>query len=245
MDPNLYYPLIENEEDVPGSPNTSGDLSSTAALPVVIREKDIEYQLQRVILYDRLLEAYPYQKQRIIREAKLDIPPLYRAHIWSALLDVQGDLLREYEAIDKETPTPTDRQIEVDIPRCHQYDELLSSPTAHAKFKRLLKAWVISHPRYVYWQGLDSLCAPFLHLHFNDEGEFDVMWESKVCAKLTNTSFTPYFFSCSCRIRLPVHVYFKVPVRLFSPGQLPSYKRIPGRLLTPSGLPRPGANKSP
>uniref|UniRef100_A0A224Z9W1 Tbc domain-containing protein n=1 Tax=Rhipicephalus zambeziensis TaxID=60191 RepID=A0A224Z9W1_9ACAR len=166
MDPNLYYPLIEEREDVPASPNFNSD---TAALPVVIREKDIEYQLQRIILYNRLLEAYPYQKQRIIQEAKLDIPPLCRAHIWSALLDVQGDLIREYEAIDKETPTPTDRQIEVDIPRCHQYDELLSSPTAHAKFKRLLKAWVVSHPHYVYWQGLDSLCAPFLHLHFNDE----------------------------------------------------------------------------
>ncbi|KAG0419976.1 hypothetical protein HPB47_003761, partial [Ixodes persulcatus] len=67
-------------------------------------------QLQRIILYKRLLEAYPFQRQRIVREAKLDIPPLYRAHIWAALLDVQGDLLREYEAIDKETPTPTDRQ---------------------------------------------------------------------------------------------------------------------------------------
>lgn len=169
MDPSLYYPLIESDEDAPASPGLAGDLSSTATLPVVIREKDIEYQLQRVILYNRLLEAYPFQRQRILHEAKLDIPPLYRANIWAALLDVQGDLLEEYQAIDKETPTPTDRQIEVDIPRCHQYDELLSSPSAHAKFRRLLKAWVVSHPRYVYWQGLDSLCAPFLHLHFNNE----------------------------------------------------------------------------
>ncbi|CAH1267096.1 TBCK [Branchiostoma lanceolatum] len=28
---------------------------------------------------------------------------------------------------------------------CHQYDELLSSPAAHAKFKRILKAWVPVH----------------------------------------------------------------------------------------------------
>ena len=58
----------------------------------------------------------------------------------------------------------------MDIPRCHQYSELLSSPVGHAKFKRLLKAWVVSHPQYVYWQGLDSLCAPFLYLNFNNEG---------------------------------------------------------------------------
>jgi TBC domain-containing protein kinase-like protein len=59
----------------------------------------------------------------------------------------------------------------VDIPRCHQYDELLSSYEGHRKFKRVLKAWVVSHPQYVYWQGLDSLCAPFLYLNFNNEGE--------------------------------------------------------------------------
>ena len=61
-------------------------------------------------------------------------------------------------------------QIEVDVPRCHQYNDLFSSPEGHNKFKRILKAWVVSHPEYVYWQGLDSLCAPFLHLNFNDEG---------------------------------------------------------------------------
>jgi len=44
-------------------------------------------------------------------------------------------------------------QIEVDIPRCHQYDELLSSPEGHATFRRVLKAWVVSHPDLVYWQG--------------------------------------------------------------------------------------------
>lgn len=35
--------------------------------------------------------------------------------------------------------------------------------------KRLLKAWVTSHPQYVYWQGLDSLTAPFIYLNFTNE----------------------------------------------------------------------------
>jgi TBC domain-containing protein kinase-like protein len=48
--------------------------------------------------------------------------------------------------------------------------DLLASPEGHAKFKRILKAWVNQHQQYVYWQGLDSLTAPFLLLHFNDEG---------------------------------------------------------------------------
>lgn len=60
-------------------------------------------------------------------------------------------------------------QIEVDIPRCHQYNPLMASSEAHAKLKRILKAWITEHPQFVYWQGLDSLCAPFLYLNFSDE----------------------------------------------------------------------------
>ena len=57
----------------------------------------------------------------------------------------------------------------MDIPRCHQYNELLASPEGHRKLKRILKAWVSDNNHLVYWQGLDSLAAPFLFLNFNDE----------------------------------------------------------------------------
>jgi TBC domain-containing protein kinase-like protein len=33
----------------------------------------------------------------------------------------------------------------------------------------VLKAWVVDNPQLVYWQGLDSLAAPFLYLNFNNE----------------------------------------------------------------------------
>ena len=55
------------------------------------------------------------------------------------------------------------------VPRCHQYNELLASPEGHRKLKRVLKSWVADNPGLVYWQGLDSLAAPFLFLNFNDE----------------------------------------------------------------------------
>ncbi|XP_056010659.1 TBC domain-containing protein kinase-like protein [Ostrea edulis] len=173
IDETAYYPLLEDENghvstSLPSSPSNS-DLSETASLPLVIKEKDIEYQFHRIILYERLIKGYPYKKNHIWKEARVDIPPLVRANVWAALLEVEGDIYSRYDSIDKETPTTTDRQIEVDIPRCHQYHELLSSPIAHAKFKRILKAWVVSHPQYVYWQGLDSLSAPFLALNFNNE----------------------------------------------------------------------------
>lgn len=31
-----------------------------------------------------------------------------------------------------------------------------------------------AHPQYVYWQGLDSLTAPFLYLNFNNEGKYTI-----------------------------------------------------------------------
>jgi len=164
-----YYPLVEVKSEIIA--REDGEQLEAAALPLVIRERDTEYQFHRIVLYDRLIKGYPYKKTAILKEARKDIPPLYRGNIWAALLEVDGDVDGKYVAVDKETPTHTDRQIEVDIPRCHQYDELLSSCDGHQKFKRVLKAWVVSHPQYVYWQGLDSLCAPFLYLNFNNEAQ--------------------------------------------------------------------------
>ncbi|XP_020652027.2 TBC domain-containing protein kinase-like protein isoform X1 [Pogona vitticeps] len=164
-----FYPLLEDDQSNMPHSNSSNELSAAANLPLIIRERDTEYQLNRIVLFDRLLKAYPYKKNQIWKEARVDIPPLMRGLTWAALLGVEGDIQAKYDAIDKDTPIPTDRQIEVDIPRCHQYDELLSSPEGHSKFRRVLKAWVVSHPDLVYWQGLDSLCAPFLYLNFNNE----------------------------------------------------------------------------
>uniref|UniRef100_G1QEL8 TBC domain-containing protein kinase-like protein n=1 Tax=Myotis lucifugus TaxID=59463 RepID=G1QEL8_MYOLU len=164
-----FYPLLEDDQSNLPHSNSSNELSAAATLPLIIRERDTEYQLNRIVLFDRLLKAYPYKKNQIWKEARVDIPPLMRGLTWAALLGVEGAIHAKYDAIDKDTPIPTDRQIEVDIPRCHQYDELLSSPEGHAKFRRVLKAWVVSHPDLVYWQGLDSLCAPFLYLNFNNE----------------------------------------------------------------------------
>lgn len=160
--PEKYYPLITQGE-------CGTDELETSQLPLVIRERDVEYQFHRLLIFERLLQAYPFKAECILKEARKDIPPFFRALVWASLLRVDGAVAQTYQQVDKETPTPTDRQIEVDIPRCHQYDELLSSPQGHAKFTRVLKAWVVSHPHLVYWQGLDSLCAPFLYLNFNNE----------------------------------------------------------------------------
>lgn len=63
----------------------------------------------------------------------------------------------------------SDHQIDLDIPRCHQYHPLLSSEEGHKKMRRILKAWVEYNPGMAYWQGLDSLLAPFVTLNYNNE----------------------------------------------------------------------------
>ena len=56
----------------------------------------------------------------------------------------KGNVQDVYNRINREHIAPTViRQLEVDIPRCHQYDELLSSPEGHRKMKNVLK--VIDH----------------------------------------------------------------------------------------------------
>ncbi|CAO3693411.1 unnamed protein product [Umbelopsis ramanniana] len=138
-------------------------------LPLIQREKAPLYQFHRVRLFTELLNQYPASRNEIIYHAKVDIPPMLRDRVWAAILGVDSDYREVYARIDKITDFGTDRQIEVDVPRCHQYNPLLASSTGHAKLRRLLKAWVADNKELVYWQGLDSLFAPFLVLNFNDE----------------------------------------------------------------------------
>ncbi|XP_063775322.1 TBC domain-containing protein kinase-like protein isoform X2 [Pseudophryne corroboree] len=207
-----FYPLLgEDQSNVPHS--GSNNELSTSTLPLIIRERDTEYQLNRIVLFDRLLKAYPYKKNLIWKEARVDIPPLLRGLTWAALLGVEGAIQEKYDATDKDTPIPTDRQIEVDIPRCHQYDELLSSPEGHAKFRRVLKAWVVSHPNLVYWQGLDSLCAPFLYLDFNNEEYLTVFsqmiafHDPELSNHLNEIGFIPDLYAIPWFLTMFTHVF--------------------------------------
>ncbi|KAL0839378.1 hypothetical protein ABMA28_016108 [Loxostege sticticalis] len=159
ISPHDFYPLMHERKKE----------YDAVTLPKIIRERDTEYQFYRLLWFQRLLHGYPYTAQYIRAEAEIDIPPLVRGDVWAALLGVVGDIEEQYERIDKETPTPTDRQIDVDIPRCHQYCWLLCGEAGHRTLKRLLKAWLLTNPQYVYWQGLDSLTAPFLYLNFCNE----------------------------------------------------------------------------
>jgi hypothetical protein len=47
----------------------------------------------------------------VVKFARKDVSSLYRAEVWAALLDVLCDVESRYAVIDKETATPTDRQV--------------------------------------------------------------------------------------------------------------------------------------
>lgn len=135
-------------------------------LSLLVKEKDVAYQLSRSLLIRHLLNC---PNRSFLKMAiRCDIPPVVRGEVWAKLLGVRaGDCLDFYE-LNTLAPHSSDRQLDVDIPRCHQYDDLMTSPSAHWKLRRLLKAWLLTHEEYVYWQGCDSLSTPFLLLHFNE-----------------------------------------------------------------------------
>ena len=50
---------------------------------------DGSLQFHRVVAFSRLLESYPFSRDRIISEAHTDICPLVRGEVWAALLGVK------------------------------------------------------------------------------------------------------------------------------------------------------------
>ncbi|EGD75272.1 TBCK protein kinase [Salpingoeca rosetta] len=161
------FPLILTANE--GIAQSAAFRSEMTKQPLAVRERNLLYQYERLVKMSRLLSGHPYTHTALSEEAAVDIPPHARARVWAALLRVGPQRIEEYEQIDKESTTDTDHQLDVDIPRCHQYDLLLSSPAGHAALKRVLKAWINTHPHLVYWQGLDSLSAPFVRLNLTNE----------------------------------------------------------------------------
>ncbi|CAG9567125.1 conserved hypothetical protein [Leishmania major strain Friedlin] len=103
------------------------------------------------------------------------LPPTLRGEVWGCLLRVPPSA-RTREALlahavhhTAAKPTPHDRQLSVDIPRCHAYHPLLNSSSGSAQLKRILRAWLYLRPEHAYWQGLDSVCAVLLTVSNRDE----------------------------------------------------------------------------
>lgn len=128
-------------------------LPAYCKLPLSIREADAVYQFMRMKIFSRLLVTFPASRKELHSQASIDIPPLLRGPIWACLLGLKEDYQRKLWRLDYNQPHGIDHQIDVDIPRCHQYNAYMNCPQGQQKLRCLLKAWVAGNPSLVYWQG--------------------------------------------------------------------------------------------
>ncbi|KAH3758315.1 TBCK protein kinase [Pelomyxa schiedti] len=141
---------------------------------------DVDYLVFRVELFRELIQRYKYcrttdnaVREETIRQASIDIPSCLRREIWCVILGVRDDTCGElYHKYNNFIEGPSDKQIDLDIPRCHQYQQLLASPQGHTRLRNVLHAWVKANPQLTYWQGLDSILAPFIALSCSEAQAF-------------------------------------------------------------------------
>lgn len=161
MDWNL--PKIESLEEGMG---INGNVNSNT---LHINRDDFEHNFSQISLFSYITNAYPITKPRLLKELeKKAIPDTNRKEIWKCLLEIERS-----EKIDvnlEDLSETMSRQLDVDIPRCHQYNNTLYSPNGQQLLKRVLSKWIlVNEGKLTYWQGLDSLCAPFVILYIDDE----------------------------------------------------------------------------
>lgn len=145
----------------------------------------IEREKRRVALFRVLLSRYAATtgtasaqivRDEVVRQAESGIPAALRGDIWCVIHGVESDadcqaLYAQHSG--KSVSPDTERQISMDIVRCHQYHPLLASPDGQAALQRVLRAWLHANPNLTYWQGIDSVLAPFLTVnHLNEARAF-------------------------------------------------------------------------
>lgn len=83
------------------------DMEGMQKQPLNIREGDLVYQFNRLVVFSRLLAAYPFKREELYKECRIDIPPLYRNLAWCGLLNVPFNIEESYNKINKEVITST------------------------------------------------------------------------------------------------------------------------------------------
>ena len=144
--------------------------------PLIIRQKNVDYLNYRHKLFEELYKEYPQSEKQIKEESMIDIPPSFRLNIYKVLLglynnsiDIHSNTIYNNLLNKVVVDTVLEHQLDLDIPRCHQYHPLLSSIEGHNKMRRIITTWSSVNTNQSYWQGLDSVLAPFLVLTNNNE----------------------------------------------------------------------------
>ncbi|KAF5220350.1 hypothetical protein ECC02_006654 [Trypanosoma cruzi] len=118
-----------------------------------------------------LVRRYLTDVQTVEGISYVPVPATIRGEVWGALLQVPPEATRVaiYYALNTSSISVFDRQLSVDIPRCHQYHPLLVTAEGHERMRRVIKAWLLMNPELTYWQGIDSVCAVLLTVSFTNE----------------------------------------------------------------------------
>lgn len=163
------------------------DSTINGATTVEERERDIGYQRARLAIVQRVLRSG--NREQLCAECAKDVPPVLRCQVWCALLSVPEAPVveQEWRAVDIDSPGPSDHQIEVDVPRCNARHEIIGTVEGRRKLSRVLRAWVAANRGLEYWQGLDSLTAPFVALAwglYGGEDDTCEMWAFAMIQRL-------------------------------------------------------------
>jgi len=182
LDQHQLQALIETSKNENKSENENGSLGSSrrgwrhmeesnlcsARLDIVTLQEDIT-------TYRALLLDLPHSRRTIIQICQQrGVLPILRGELWACILGLSNNpktLAATYrECLERKGPTPHERQIQLDIPRCHQYHTFLSTAEGHRKLFSVLRAWEAHQEgQLTYWQGLDSVAAALLQHSIHDE----------------------------------------------------------------------------
>jgi len=156
------------------------------------RRQDYTHKFKELMLFSHICAAYPITKGKLLNELRETFAPAsLRPEIWACLLGVFDLKTSNHTGIFdvSKLSEELDRQLNVDIPRCHQYNNTLASPNGQLLLKNILSRWIIENTgKLTYWQGQDSLCAPFVVL-FIDNPELAYKGFSKFIERLLPDMF--------------------------------------------------------
>jgi len=161
-------------------------------------ESNVPYLISRIQECSRLISIHSLEFQNAFHELKethqelgriLEIPDFLRKFLWTSLLGValkpcerssptdcfsggyvmlHEARMLQYKLISNMQYHDIERQLEQDIPRCHQYHVIMRSETAKRQLTENLITWAIYHPQCDYWQGLDSICASTVAMYLGN-----------------------------------------------------------------------------
>lgn len=96
-------------------------------------------------------------------------PPYIRQDLWKKILSLPQGYTILYQFMKDTRRFESNKQVSLDIPRCHKQNLLLTSSLGRFRLETILKLWLSKNNGIKYSQGLDSIAAVCISLYEDDE----------------------------------------------------------------------------